>query len=169
MASNLKQEELFTLDDILHPRSEERRVFFNTGRDPLIKYLENAAERKNWGWVKLNEEQRTLAYSFDRSAAQCCGVRILAVDGSLDYPGMFHLDSESFTAALTPHNQEHLRNIQRGDCGLATYDNLRKLRTKSNLRLDDFVRQHGLYQLYKPLNGAVSKELQEFSFSIDVR
>ncbi|MDR0652146.1 MAG: hypothetical protein LBG12_02455, partial [Synergistaceae bacterium] len=159
LASNLKQEELFTLDDILHPRSEERRVFFNTGHDPLIKYLENAAdsagtlqitqselsrvgtkpkknddavsailpiaareplligdieipiedpryialmlllgfcargygvnmlsdaaERKNWGWVKLNEEQRTLAHSFDRSAAQCCGVRILAVDGSL--------------------------------------------------------------------------------------
>ena len=117
--------------------------------------------------MRLAEENIFFSHCLFR--AELKDGEITLVRGSLDYPGMFHLDSESFTAALTPHNQEHLRNIKRGDCGLATYDNLRKLRTKSNQRLDDFVRQHGLYQLYKPLNGAISKELQEFSFSIDVR
>ena len=88
---------------------------------------------------------------------------------SLDYKGLFHLDAESSSFELTSHNLEHIRNLLSGNSHLVTYDNLRKLRTRGNQRLDDLVRQHGLYQLYEPLGDvSVSKELQEFRLAIHV-
>ena len=55
-----------------------------------------------------------------------------------------------------------------GNTHLVTYDYLRKLRTRGNQRPDDLVRQNGLYQLYEPLDDAISKELQEFRLTIHV-
>jgi hypothetical protein len=85
---------------------------------------------------------------------------------SLDYKGLFHLDAESFVFDLSSHNYGHLRNLRDGKLDLVTYDNLRKLQTRGNQRLDDLVRQHGLYQLYEPLDASLSKERQEFRFAI---
>ena len=87
---------------------------------------------------------------------------------SLDFKGLFHLDAESWPFDLTSHNYEHLLNLLNGNSHLVTYDNLRKLRTRGNQRLDDIVRQYGLNQLYEPLDAAISKELQEFRFTIHV-
>ena len=88
---------------------------------------------------------------------------------SLDYTGLFHLDAESCSFELSSYNHEHLRNLLNGNSHLVTYDNLRKLRTRGNQRLDDLVRQYGLYQLYEPKDGvSISKELQEFRLTIHV-
>ncbi|MDR3280096.1 MAG: hypothetical protein LBT23_06265 [Synergistaceae bacterium] len=273
LASVVKQEDLFTFEEILSPRSEERKAFFDASCKPLIKYLgdmpdsagslqikssdfagdaskpkrkdeplsvilplspgepmtigdkeipisdsmhvelllllgfcarpsckprilSDAITEKNWGWVQLNDELRRLAYDINSNAQQVCGVKPLDVHGflcrlradgeniffspklfraelrndeltlirgSLDYRGLFHIDAESRTAALSSSNLWHLQNIEK-----SKYDNLRKLTTKSNLLLDDFARELGLYKLYAALDDSVSKENQRFIFSIHV-
>jgi 8-oxo-dGTP pyrophosphatase MutT (NUDIX family) len=87
---------------------------------------------------------------------------------SLDFKGLFHLDAESFFFDLSSHNYGHLRNLQEGKTDIVTYDNLRKLQTRGNQRMDDLVRQYGLYQRDKPLDASLSKERQEFRFAIHV-
>jgi 8-oxo-dGTP pyrophosphatase MutT (NUDIX family) len=87
---------------------------------------------------------------------------------ALDYKGLFHLDAESASFELSSYNHEHLRNLLNGNSHLVTYDNLRKLRTRDNKRLDEAVRQYGLCQLYEPIDASISKELQEFRLVIHV-
>ncbi|MCL2147462.1 MAG: hypothetical protein FWH52_06615 [Synergistaceae bacterium] len=121
--------------------------------------------------IRLNEEN--IFFSPDlfraelREDSQGFGELIL-FRRSLDYKGLFHLDADSCSFELSSYNQGHIRNLLNGNSHLVTYDNLRKLRTRSNQRLDDLVKQCGLYQLYEPLNDTSSKELQEFRLNIHV-
>ena len=283
LTAQKKSSELFKLEEILSPWSNERKVFFDTSNLPLRTYLENLTdsadalhirrselsaadakskksmeplyailplshkeplilgsyefplpdpryvelllllglaareefrmrllsntlERKSWGWLLLDSDLRALANKCNRDMVQICGAPLLLVhnslcrlrlseeniffspdlfraelrDGqqgigemtlfrrSLDYKGLFHLDAESFSFELSLHNHEHLRNLLNGNSHIVTYDNLRKLRTRGNQRLDDLVRQCGLYQLYEPCDASISKELQEFRFAVHI-
>lgn len=89
--------------------------------------------------------------------------------GALDRPGLFYLDAETYTAAFSDFNFAHLQNLKGGGSGEVSYDNLRKLVDKSGRRLDDFVRSCGLQRLYEPEDDKVSRALQRFRFSIQVR
>lgn len=88
---------------------------------------------------------------------------------SLDGPECFRIDAKTWSVSLSEPNWAHLNNLKCGRTDQVTYDNLRKLKDKSNRYLDDFVRSCGLHRLYAPRNDTLSKELQEFRFVIDVR
>jgi hypothetical protein len=117
---------------------------------------------------RLRLGQENIFFSPDLFRAELQEERLTLIRSSRDYKGLFHLDAESRSVELSVPNREHLQNILNGNSDRVTWDNLRKLRTKSNQRLDDFAKQCGLFQLYEPLNDTTSKEMQEFRFSIHV-
>lgn len=120
-------------------------------------------------WLcRLRAEGDNIFFSPDLFSAELRQEQLLLRRGSLDRPGLFYVDSQTHATAFSGPNWAHLQHLKNGESDRVSYDNLRKLKDKSNRRLDDFVRFCGLRQLYAPKDPTLSKELQEFRFAIRI-
>jgi hypothetical protein len=118
---------------------------------------------------RLNVAEENIFFSQSLFSAELSEKELSITRRPLYCPDLFQLDAESRPAPLTEPNMKYLRNLLNGRPDLVAYDNLRKITTRGNQRLDDFVRQFGLFRLYEPINGSVSRERQEFRFSIQIK
>ncbi len=107
-------------------------------------------------------------FSPDLFSAELRQEQLLLRRGSLDRPGLLYVDAQIHALTFSGPNWAHLQHLKNGESDRVSYDNLRKLKDKSNRRLDDFVRLCGLRQLYAPKDATLSRELQEFRFAIRI-
>jgi 8-oxo-dGTP pyrophosphatase MutT (NUDIX family) len=118
---------------------------------------------------RLNVAEENIFFSPSLFSAELSADKLIITRQPIYCREIFELDRDFRSASLTEPNMEHLRNLLSGRSDLVAYDNLRKITTRGNQRLDDFVCQFGLLRLYEPINDSFSKGHQEFRFSVQMR